>query len=181
MRKKLLSVALVTALSAVSYAQNKVVSVTTLAKNQTKGQPKKFVKCAAIAPSVKWEENFQKQIQTLIANQSKYRTAMQINYTIPVVVHVIHSATAVGTGSNISDVQINSGITILNNDFAGTGFNSGNVPSAFASAKANTSVTFCLAQRTPTGVQMSTPGIDRMSYASKNFNAPGATGYSGAI
>lgn len=180
MRKQILSVALVTALSAISYAQNKVVSVTTLTKNETKGQPKKFVKCAAKAPSVEWEANFQKQIQALIANQSKYRTAMQVNYTIPVIVHVIHSATAVGTGANVSDVQINSGITILNNDFAGTGLNSGNVPNALASAKANTGVTFCLAQRTPTGAQMTTPGIDRMSYASKNFIAPGATGYDGA-
>ncbi|MEQ1734115.1 MAG: M43 family zinc metalloprotease [Bacteroidia bacterium] len=178
MRKQLLSVALITALSAVTYAQNKIVSVTNLKKNQTKGQPQQFKKCGSVAPSAAWEADFQKQIEALKANQSKYRSAMLVNYTIPVVVHVIHSGTAVGTGANISDAQVNSQIQVLNDDYAGTGLNNANLPSAFASAKANTGVTFCMAQRTPAGAQMTTPGIDRISYSTKGFTAPGTNGYS---
>ncbi len=177
MRKQLLSVALITALSAVTYAQNKVVSVTNLKKNATKSQPQQFKKCGSVAPSAAWEDNFQKQIEALKANQSKYRSAMQVNYTIPVVVHVIHSGTAVGTGANISNTQVNSQIQVLNDDYAGTGLNNANLPGIFASAKANTGVTFCMAQRTPAGAQMTTPGIDRMSYTSKSFIAPGVNGY----
>ena len=37
--------------------------------------------------------------------------------TIPVVVHVIHSGESIGTGSNLSDAQIQAQIEILNQDF----------------------------------------------------------------
>lgn len=177
MRKKILSLALATSLGVVAFAQNNAVTITTLSGTK-RGEAKAFQRCGTKAPSAQWEAQFQKQIAALKANQSKYRSAMQVNYTIPVVVHVIHSGQALGTGSNISDAQVNSQIQVLNDDYAGTGLNSANVPSIFAAAKANTGVTFCMAQRTPAGVQMTTPGIDRMSYTSKNFTAPGANGYS---
>ena len=38
-------------------------------------------------------------------------------YLVPVVVHVIHLGEAIGTGTNISDAQINSSIDALNRDF----------------------------------------------------------------
>ena len=38
-------------------------------------------------------------------------------YTLPVVVHVIHRGSPIGTLENISDAQINSGINALNQDF----------------------------------------------------------------
>ncbi len=177
MRKKILTVALATSLGVVAFAQNNSVTITTLS-GAKRGETKAFKRCGTPVPSAQWEAEFQKQIAVLKANQSKYRTVMQASYTIPVVVHVIHSGQALGTGSNISDAQVNSQIQVLNDDYAGTGLNSGNVPSVFASAKANTGVTFCMAQRTPAGTQMTIPGIDRMSYTSQNFTAPGANGYS---
>ena len=36
---------------------------------------------------------------------------------IPVVVHVIHNGTAIGTGANISDAQVMSQIQVLNEDY----------------------------------------------------------------
>ena len=45
-------------------------------------------------------------------------------YTIPVVVHVLHLGEAVGTGTNISDAQINSAITHLNQVYRGQTTNS---------------------------------------------------------
>jgi hypothetical protein len=48
--------------------------------------------------------------------------------TIPVVVHVIHSGEALGVAPNITDNQVKSQITVMNNDYrkmAGTpGFKS---------------------------------------------------------
>jgi hypothetical protein len=46
-----------------------------------------------------------------------FGTSDSIVYKIPVVVHVIHLGEPIGTGSNISDEQIKSAITILNESF----------------------------------------------------------------
>ncbi len=58
--------------------------------------------------------------------------------TIPVYVHVIYSNAA----QNISETQINSQITVLNNDFNDSNYN--NVPAEFASVAANTNINFTL-------------------------------------
>ena len=66
--------------------------------------------------------------------------------TLPVVVHVIYN----GTVGNISDAQIQNGITYLNEAFSGTGFfNKG----------LETNIRFKLAQRDPNGIN--TTGITR--------------------
>lgn len=68
--------------------------------------------------------------------------------TLPVVVHVIHNGDAIGEGENITDAQVMSQITVLNQDFrkmAGTpGHNTNPVG-------ADTEIQFCLAQRDPQG------------------------------
>ncbi|WP_333694269.1 T9SS type A sorting domain-containing protein [Flavobacterium sp.] len=78
--------------------------------------------------------------------------------TIPVVVHVIHSGQAVGTGRNISDTRVQSQITVLNQDFRrmmGTpGFNSDPVG-------ADVEIEFCLARTNPDGGV--TTGINRVN------------------
>ncbi|TRW21511.1 T9SS type A sorting domain-containing protein [Flavobacterium zepuense] len=78
--------------------------------------------------------------------------------TLPVVVHVIHNGGPVGVEENISDEQILSQITVLNQDYrrmAGTnGFNTND-------AGADVEIEFCLAQRDPNG--LATNGIDRIT------------------
>jgi Pregnancy-associated plasma protein-A/Secretion system C-terminal sorting domain len=97
-----------------------------------------------------------------IKNRRTQRQAQNTNdiFSIPVVVHVIHNGDAIGAGENISDAQILSQITVLNQDYgkiAGTpGFNTNPVG-------ADTGVTFCLAQRDPDGV--ATSGIVRHYYS----------------
>jgi len=51
-----------------------------------------------------------------ILNRKTVKSTPDI-YKIPVVVHVMHLGEAVGTGSNISAAQIDSAITVLNEDF----------------------------------------------------------------
>ncbi|TAG37766.1 MAG: T9SS C-terminal target domain-containing protein, partial [Cytophagia bacterium] len=76
---------------------------------------------------------------------------------IPVVVHVIHEGEAIGTGRNISDAQIQSQLTVLNQDFRRTvnsrGFNNNPVG-------ADTKIEFVLAKRNPSGG--ATTGINRI-------------------
>jgi len=84
--------------------------------------------------------------------------------TIPVVVHVIYK----NTTQNISDAQIQSQLTVLNNDFRklNADFNTV-VPSAFKPNASDMELAFCLATKKPDGT--ATTGIERKSVAS-GFN-----------
>lgn len=79
----------------------------------------------------------------------------RVVYTIPVVFHVVYKTTT----ENISDAQIMSQLTVLNNDFRKLNSDAGSVPSAFAGLAADAEINFCLAQTTPTGA--ATTGITR--------------------
>lgn len=83
-------------------------------------------------------------------------------YTIPVVVHIMHKGESVGTGSNISDAQVQQGINHLNDAFSNLNAFSGNP--AFTDAgisSVDAEISFCLASRTPDGSP--TNGINRVS------------------
>ncbi len=84
---------------------------------------------------------------------------------IPVVVHVIHSGQPVGTAPNITDAQVISQITVMNNDFrrlAGTpGFNTNAVG-------ADTMIQFALAQQDPDGNP--TNGINRVNLCQPSWS-----------
>jgi len=84
--------------------------------------------------------------------------------TIPVVVHVIHNGDAVGSNENISDLRVQSQITVLNQDFRrmlGTpGYNTNSVG-------ADVEIEFCLAQRKPDGT--ATTGIDRINRTTSSY------------
>lgn len=85
--------------------------------------------------------------------------------TIPVVVHVIHSGQPVGTAPNITDAQVESQITVMNNDFrrlAGTpGFNNNPVG-------ADTQIQFALAKVDPNGNP--TNGINRVNLCESSWS-----------
>lgn len=89
----------------------------------------------------------------------------QVVITIPVVVHVIHNGDAVGTGENISDCQVESQITVMNQDFRrmmGTnGYNTH--PDG-----ADVEIEFCLASVDPSGNP--TNGIDRVNLGQASFD-----------
>jgi hypothetical protein len=79
--------------------------------------------------------------------------------TIPVVVHVIHNGEPIGTGTNISDAQIQSQIDALNEDFRRLNFNINSTPAAFRGESADPLIQFCLVQQKPDGTI--TNGITR--------------------
>jgi hypothetical protein len=81
--------------------------------------------------------------------------------TIPVVFHVLYK----NATQNISDAQINSQLTVLNNDYRklNADFNAV-VPAAFRQLAADVEIVFCKATRTPTGA--TTTGITRKSVPS---------------
>ncbi len=95
-------------------------------------------------------------------------------YTIPVVVHVIHEGEAYGMGSNISDEQIFSAISAMNDDFRKVSGTNG------YGAGVDVQIQFCLASRNPSG--QPTTGINRVNgssvalYADQGIESSGAAG-----
>lgn len=76
---------------------------------------------------------------------------------IPVVFHVVYR----NTTQNISDAQIQSQLTVLNNDFRKLNADAASIPAAFASVAADMEFNFCMAQRTPSGAAFN--GINRVA------------------
>lgn len=99
-------------------------------------------------------------------------------YTIPVVVHVMHTGGAVGTIYNPTDAQIMGAITYLNNVYAGT--HTGMTAPVEGGGVVDMEIEFALAQRTP--ACGATNGIDRVdassipNYTANGVNANGSSG-----
>ncbi len=83
--------------------------------------------------------------------------------TIPVVVHVVYNTTA----ENISNSQIQSQITVLNQDFRKLNADAANIPSAFSGLAADANIEFCLATVDPNG--NATSGILRVPTSATSF------------
>lgn len=126
-----------------------------------------FIRCAtdeyedylkANNPKRSTTEAFEAWLAPLVEQAKNNRSEVGGVITIPVVVHVIHSGQALGTAPNITDAQVLSQITVLNNDYrrlAGTpGFNSNPVG-------ADTMIQFALAKQDPNGNP--TNGIHRVN------------------
>ena len=102
------------------------------------------------------------QVKSITQNQANNKSTSTL-YTIPVVAHVIHLGEPIGTGSNISDIQIQQAIAGLNDRFRnvnGLGI--------------DVELEFCLASKDPNG--NSTNGINRVDGSSvPNYSANGIT------
>lgn len=130
-------------------------------------------KCGTETPPKEWDEYFNKEVDKFKSDMTTgKRTAA--SYTIPVIVHVIHGGEAVGTFPNISAAQINSQLNVLNADFAGTGWNSGNLAATAFSAvgAANCEISFCAATKNTLGQTLPEPGIHRVNYLDSGWTNP---------
>ncbi|MCJ7932251.1 MAG: M43 family zinc metalloprotease [Chryseobacterium sp.] len=109
-------------------------------------------------------EDFEKWMAVKLKEGRQQKSYNNGIITIPVVVHVLHSGQPIGTGPNISDNQILSQITVLNQDFrrmSGTpGWNT-------SSVGGDALIQFALAKVDPKGNP--TNGIDRVKYCDYDF------------
>ncbi len=132
--------------------------------------------CMTPAPDAAWETWFSTKVEEYKKNQGINKT--EATYTIPVIVHILHNGDAAGVNENITAAQVQSQITVLNNDYGGTG--AGTVPSVFQAAKAgNTGVQFCLAVKDVNGAALAEPGIERINWSSKGWPNPATQSSSG--
>ena len=88
----------------------------------------------------------EQQMQTFIQNNSQMKMSGAV-VTIPVVVHVVYNKAA----ENITDAQVQSQITALNEDYRKLNTDVSKVPAAYKSLASDAGIEFCLAQRDPNG------------------------------
>lgn len=96
-------------------------------------------------------------------NNTKQLRTQAVNYTLPVIVHVINAGEAIGVGANISNAQVLTQIDVLNADFSGLNADSVLIPSVFKPVFAHSGINFCLAQTDTNGVALSEPGVHRVN------------------
>jgi len=125
--------------------------------------------CATGTLPVEFEAWLSEKIQEMKSDPNRESS---IVYNIPVVVHIIHNGTAVGTGDNLSNSQIQTQIDVLNKDFRKLNTDWSNTPSAFQAATADCEINFCMAQVDPMGNTMSEAGVNRIDRNSKGWTAP---------
>lgn len=146
------------------------INISAQNKKSVKKAPNGYIRCLSTEHEKNLQEKFKRasigEFETWMSNESlklrnkgANRVSASSVRTIPVVVHVINRGEAVGTGTNISNAQVISQITTLNNDYrkkSGTsGYNTNPVG-------ADANIEFALAVRDPNGNP--TNGIDRISY-----------------
>jgi hypothetical protein len=118
------------------------------------------------------DAQFEAWLNPLVTKYKTTRNSSKIAatvITIPVVVHVVHSGQAVGTAPNITDAQVESQITILNQDFRkmiGTPGGASINPVA-----ADIEIEFVLAKQDPDGNP--TNGIDRVAFTQTSWAGRG--------
>lgn len=118
--------------------------------------------------TAQFEEWLAPLIEKQLANKSQVGNVI----TIPVVVHVIHSGQEIGQAPNITDAQIQSQITVMNEDYrrmAGTpGYNTNPVG-------ADIEIQFVLAKVDPNGNP--TNGIDRVNLCEASWSTLDIDGF----
>ncbi len=103
---------------------------------------------------------------------------MHETVVIPVVVHILHNGSSIGSGLNLSMAQIESQIEVLNEDFRRMNADRTNTPSAFANVAADANIEFRLACIDPNGnptngvtrTQTSIPIFRRVDNPDKTLN-----------
>jgi archaellum component FlaF (FlaF/FlaG flagellin family) len=104
-------------------------------------------------------EEWLKTRQLKRAKDNETHREQTATYQVPVVVHIIHNGEAEGTGTNISEAQVLSQISVLNNDYKRLNADAINTPAMFTSVAGAFDVEFVLAKRDPEG--LATSGIVR--------------------
>jgi hypothetical protein len=118
------------------------------------------------------KEFFETWISNKIDQSQKDGTAQQRIQSgrrlIPVVVHVIHNGTTVGSGANIPFSQIEAQIRILNEDFRRQNKDANQTPTEFLGIVADANIEFVLAKQDPRGLP--TNGVVRVQGPKNTYN-----------
>lgn len=146
MKKLLLSLSIFLGLGSISVAQEAYPC-------HTDEITEKFIQSLTPQEKVQYEQeraNYLQEIQDFIAAHPELQTnsgARSVQYTIPVVFHIIHA----GGPENISNEQVEDCIRVMNDDYQLLNSDANNVQSEFLPIVADIEVEFKLARKKPNG------------------------------
>ena len=137
--------------------------------------PQQFVRCGTEAAN-------DAQQQELVRRNPNYNPARSTNpntpvlrtavsYTLPVIVHVINNGEAIGSGTNISQAQVQSQLDVLNEDYRKLNPDGALTPAAFQPVRGDAQIQFVAARIDPSGNTLAEPGIDRVNRNAKSWTA----------
>ena len=106
------------------------------------------------------ERYHQEEAQQAIMAQN-HVASDRSTYTIPIIFHVIHNPAS--PAENVSQTAIYNLLDAVNEDFNAANADIGNARTALGFVPANADIEFCLAQRDPSGNQLTEIGIHRVS------------------
>jgi len=115
-------------------------------------------------PNSESEAEFENWISSAVTARKAARVPV-VNYTLPIVFHIIYDGEAEGTGYNISQANIQQQVLQLNKDY-------GNYSNSPYSVAINSGIQFQLAAKDPSGNTLAQPGIDRVNRNTKGWSAP---------
>lgn len=106
-----------------------------------------------------FEEILQLKIEEIKARHASGRIEATV-VTIPIIFHIVHNGEAVGSGTNLSQAQVQSQIDALNEDFR-------RLPGTLGSSISNgvaadIEIEFCLAYLNEQGQNLDEPGVNRI-------------------
>lgn len=133
-----------------------------LAQNKNEAQTEKCLTDSYNAelletnPDMMGSEAFRLNLEQRIENARNNGNNMVV-VDIPLVIHVLHNGEPIGSGPNITDAQVLSQVTVMNEDFR----NMVGTPGQSTAGGVDVEVNFVMAQQTPNGCP--TNGINRVN------------------
>ncbi len=155
MKKILLSISAVVALSATTFAQVTKRNCADMEHHNYLIQTRKGYEQAF--------NEYQAQTTKFLNDKAQGKLAAVAIVTVPVVVHVVYA----NATQSISLSQAASQVQVLNDDFARLNADAANTPTPFQAVAAGANIRFCLAQRDPQGNP--TSGVDYKSTTVTSF------------
>jgi hypothetical protein len=153
MKQNLILTSVLTFFFTLSYAQQRSCGSMDLYQNQIENNAEFLLK----------QQNLEQMTEYYNNMLPAMNNSEQV-YTIPVVIHVLYRTAS----ENISDEQIYSQMTSVNEDFRALNSDLSSLPSNFESLVSDIQIEFCLAQVDPNG--NSTTGINRVSTNQNSFS-----------
>lgn len=123
----------------------------------------------ALRPGAETDTQFESWMSAQIAKRKSAKTTT-VNYTLPIIFHIISAGEAVGTSPNLDASFIKAQVMLLNQTY-------GNQAGSPYAVSANSGLTFALAQKNPSGTVLAEPGIDRINRVTKGWTDYGTTGW----
>lgn len=135
-----------------------------------------FSRCDAVELDAALRQQFPDMLdaeafEVWMSRAQRQVTPMRSVVTLPVIVHILHDGSSVGSGYNLSTARVQSQIDVLNKDFRRLNADTASTPTQYLGIASDLNVEFRLATRGPDGLPLKEPGINRIDKVAMGWSA----------